>query len=155
MVVSSDEDTTVEDTGTGNGTFFNSAYNYGGALNWHMLEGFKFPGGMQLDIGWNLWVNGMGAYGDKKSDGNFIPKPVRPFRFMKVSFLPKEVRYAFQMQFGVFRMMEAAPNMVLPADRVTTSAEIRESFNIGFNLKKKKVEYIFLDDKHSKWKIST
>ena len=74
---------------------------------------------------------------------------------MKVDSLPKHLRDGFKMQFGVFRMMESAPNMELPADRVSTSAEVRSSFNIGFEFLKQKAQYIFVDDKHSKWKAST
>ena len=43
-----------------------------------MPEGFAFATKVNLDIGWNQWINSIGSYRKiEKKDGGFVAQPIQ------------------------------------------------------------------------------
>ena len=116
-------------------------YTYDGKM-WHVPQNFMFPSNAKLLTGWQLWIGGQPGYKVNKAiEGNKEVEvqlaPIRPFRLLSRKFLPKEVRQVYSLSWEpIYNLMESAPNMNITLDP-------QESFKIGYEYLKSRVEYIF------------
>ena len=113
-------------------------YTYKGKM-WQVPKNFRFPANAKLLTGWQLWVGGQPGYKMNKEDkpGEVQLAPVRPFRLLSRKFLPKEARQVYSLSWvPIFELMQSAPGIDFKLDA-------QESFKIGFEYLKNRVEYIF------------
>lgn len=74
---------------------------------WDVPHGFAFPVGLKRDAGWKLWMLGMPGYKTVSENGIQIPSPIKPFRNLLPSRLPKKIANTFKLHWRpVFRMMD-------------------------------------------------
>jgi hypothetical protein len=102
-------------------------WSYAGKF-WHVPDDFALPAKTKRKRAWELWICGM-----ELEDG----KKIRPFRFMKPSFLPKKHRVKFKTEWQpIMKKMEKAPGLVLPeigCYDAPTSSIIEMSYTVATN----------------------
>jgi hypothetical protein len=144
-----------EEIVTNNEAIRHRLYAYGGRF-WHVPKDFAFPQGVRLDTGWRLWICGLPSNETVGTDGIRLQAPVRPFRILKPTMLPPDVRAKFQLHWKpIFSLMEGAPDLeILPGN---STESIALSFSVGKQHLKATVSYAFESERATpdQWEIST
>ena len=128
-------------------------YTYDGKF-WHVPKDFIFPKDAKLLTGWLLWVGGQpGNKCVKKRDGGIetiYNAPVRPFRLLKKKMLPMALRKSFSL------CWEPIYNLMSQCADINFNENGQESFKVGYEFLKTRVEYVFLSKrmKPDTWCIS-
>ena len=126
-------------------------YAYSGRM-FFVPENFNFPCDVQRKAGWIFWLKGMDF------QGKF---PVRPFRFLTSSMLPKtkDVKKQYNNEWKpIMTKMEKTPGLVIPNDlNAITSTFIDESYKLATeHLKANVCNFIWSRHlNHENWTVGT
>ena len=129
-------------------------YTYEGRF-WQVPKDFEFPQGVRLDTGWKLWMCGLPSNETNGNNNIRVQAPVRPFRILKPTMLPLDVRKKFQLHWRpIFSLMGNAPDL---GPVTNTDDSISLSFSVGKEYLKARVSYAFESDRATpdQWEIST
>jgi len=124
---SNDDDFVTEE----NSTVGYQSYNYDGKLGFHVPSQFQFPEKTKIRNAWSLWWQGCTT-----NQG-----PIRPFRLIKVEYLPKSLKSNFRINWQ--------PILKLMTDGVTGEAQpycaewLNSTYLQGLANVKKYASYIF------------
>ena len=111
---------------------------------------------MRIKAAWRCWLVGLPNY-EANIDGVTYKTPIKPFRSLKVTRLPKKLASWMSNNYLPFtRMMEKAPDLVIDsALDITTDEFVNTSFDKGIAFVKSRVEYLFTNSKWRNYSIST
>jgi len=145
---------------TGNGGTVQTQYTYSYAdRTWDVPEGFTLPANTNRRSAWDLWL-----HGDPNRmsvvDGKMKCTPIKPFRLLKPSRLPKDVATSFKLSWmPIMNEMTNAPSLEIPANASEITAEVSSClFDIGTAHVRSKAAYIWDNNKYKKrdsWSVST
>ena len=131
-----------------------NVFSYDGKF-WDVPQGFEFPGKMRIKAAWNCWLLGLPNY-KADIDGVTHQIPIKPFRSLKPSRLPKKLELWMRNNFLPFtRIMEKAPDLVIDSETDINDDFVNTSFDIGIAFMKSRVEYLFLNSNWNKYSVST
>ena len=117
-------------------------FTYGGKF-WDVPEDFRFPAKLRVESAWRCWLVGLPNY-EVNRNGVTHHIPIKPFRELKLSRIPKKLQLWMRNEFIPFtKMMEKAPDLNLDCDTEITDQFVNESFKICIDYIKTPVEYIF------------
>ena len=129
-------------------------YEYDGK-EWDVPEGFTLPANMKRRAAWNLWL-----YGDpgrmSAVNGEMKNTPIKPFRLLKPSKLPKEVASSYRSSWRpILNLMTSAPGMNIPSNISELTADTcNQLYDVGTNHIRSVASYIF-ESGEPNWSLST
>ena len=129
-------------------------FTYGGKF-WDVPEDFRFPAKLRVESAWRCWLVGLPNY-EVNRNGVTHHIPIKPFRKLKLSRIPKKLQLWMRNEFIPFtKMMEKAPDLNLDCDTEIMDQFVNESFKIGIDYIKTRVEYIFRTQKWTSYTVGT
>ena len=132
-----------------------NTYSYDGKF-WDVPKGFTFPEKVTRKKAWEMWLHGLPGYTVKVED-DYVNSPVKPFRFIASSRLPKKLCNAFKVSWRpILLEMSKAPDLILPnASDDVSSETIDSTFSVASEYLKSKYCCLFANKNHLKWVVST
>jgi len=127
---------------------------------WHVPEHFQLDNRMKLRPAFRLWLEGMPGHEIRDPTGRKMAAPIRPFRLLKSTFLPKSVKQKLEVAWRpIFKLMEQAPGVNLPDGSTNLTAdEFDHLYETCFEyVKTQRLAYVYSNPnmKPPTWSLST
>jgi hypothetical protein len=133
-------------------------YSYSGRF-WDVPEGFLFPAAVKRDLGWKLWLQGMPGYTRASENGEMIHSPVKPFRKLVPSRLPKKLADTYKLHWRpIFNMMEEGIRQDDIPQNMPSIEVVENLYTTATEYLKTRVSYVFDSNNklhHNTWTLAT
>jgi hypothetical protein len=123
---------------------------------WDVPQGFAFPARVTREAGWKLWMLGMPDHTTLGENGDRIKSPIKPFRNLLPSRLPKSIADSYKLHWRpIFKMMEEGLENIPPTPMSIEACDAM--YCTATEFLKSRVSYVFqnANSRHAKWTIAT